>query len=89
MAKISESAILRPMAACIVSYVATEGLGHAVQVEAESLYEAAVLAVRTFKQYDCELGELSKLKVQIRSSITHTFTLEENPFLAAGRSKES
>jgi hypothetical protein len=46
--------ILRRMALCIVSYVDTEGLRHTVEVEAESLYEAAALAVRTFKQHDCE-----------------------------------
>lgn len=44
------------MAACIVSYLDTEGLRHTVEVEAESLYEAAVLAMRTFKDHDCEPG---------------------------------
>jgi len=70
--EITENGILRDMAACIVSYVDVEGLRHRVEVEAESLYEAAVLAVRTFRQHDCEPGELSKLEVKIRSSITHT-----------------
>ena len=65
------------MAACFVSYVDTEGLRHAVEVEAESLYEAAALAVRTFRQHDCEPGELSKIEVEIRSSITHTVTLKK------------
>ncbi len=36
------------MAVCIVSYLDTGGLRHAVEVEAGSLYEAAVLAMRTF-----------------------------------------
>ncbi len=66
----------RFMAACIVSYVDVEGLRHAVEVEAESLYEAAVLAVRTFRQHHCEPGELSKIEVEIRSSITNTVTLK-------------
>lgn len=57
------------MAACIVSFVDMEGLRHAVEVEAESLYEAAVVAVRTFRQHHCEPGEMSKLEVEIRSSI--------------------
>jgi len=65
------------MAACIVSFVDTEGLRHAVEVEADSLFEAAALAVRTFKQHDCTPGELSKLEVEIRSSITHTVTLKK------------
>jgi len=77
LAKISENVILRLMAACIVSYVDVEGLRHAVEVEAESLYEAAALAVRTFRQHDCAPGELSKLEVEIRSSITHTVTLKK------------
>lgn len=65
------------MAACIVSYVDVEGLRHAVEVEAESLYEAAALAVRTFRQHDCTPGELSKIEVEVRSSITHTVTLKK------------
>jgi hypothetical protein len=62
------------MAACIVSFLDTEGLRHSVEVEAESLYEAAVLAMRTFKEHDCEPGLVSKLEVEIRSSIVHTVT---------------
>jgi hypothetical protein len=65
------------MAACIVSYLDTEGLRHTVEVEAESLYEAAVLAVRTFRQHACEPGQLSKLEVEVRSSVTHTITLRK------------
>ncbi len=62
------------MACCIVSYLDTEGLRHTVEVDAESLYEAAALAIRAFKQHDWEPGDLSKLEVEIRSSITHTVT---------------
>ncbi len=65
------------MAACVVSYIDTEGLRHAVEVEAESLYEAAVIAISTFRQHHCEPGELSKIDVEIRSSITHTVTLKK------------
>ena len=65
------------MAACIVSFVDIEGLRHSVEVEAETLFEAAVLAVRTFKQHHCEPGELSIIEVEIRSSITHTVTLKK------------
>ena len=62
------------MASCIVSYLDTEGLRHTVEVEAESLYEAAALAIRIFKQHDCEPGTISLLEVEIRSSVTHTVT---------------
>jgi hypothetical protein len=65
------------MTACIVSYLDSEGMRHAVEVEAESLYEAAVLAVRTFKQHQCEPGPASKLEVEIRSSVTHTVTMRK------------
>lgn len=77
MAKLSENAKLRPMAACIVSYLDSEGLSHIGGVEAESLYEAAVLAVRTLRQHACEPGQLSKLDIGVRSSVTHTITLRE------------
>ncbi len=77
LAKISENARLRHMAACIVSYLDTEGLRHTVEVDAESLYEASVLALRTFRQHECEPGQASKLEVEIRSSITHTVTLRK------------
>ncbi|HAF24570.1 MAG TPA: hypothetical protein DCK93_16985 [Blastocatellia bacterium] len=65
------------MATCIVSYLDTEGLRHTVEVEAESLFEAAALAVRTFRQHDCEPGAMSPIEVEIRSSITHTVTLKK------------
>ena len=39
LAKISENAILRLMAACIVSFVDLDGIRHSVEVEAEGLYE--------------------------------------------------
>ena len=64
----------RLVASCIVSYLDTDGLRHAVEVEAESLYEAAVLAIRTFRQHDCEPGQVSTLEVEVRSSVIHTIT---------------
>lgn len=62
------------MASCIVSYLDTEGLRHTVEVQAQSLYEAAVLAIRTFREHDCEPGPASKLEVEIRTSVIHTVT---------------
>ena len=67
----------RVMGSCTVSYLDTEGIRHSVEVEAATLYEAAVLAVKTFKQHHCEPGDLSKLDVEIRSSVTHTVTLKK------------
>jgi len=77
LAKVSENAKLRRMAACLVSYLDSEGLRHTVEVEAESLYEAAALAVRTFRQHACDPGQHSKLAVEVRSSVTHTITLKK------------
>jgi hypothetical protein len=74
LAKIIENARLRDVASCVVSYLDTEGLRHNVEVEAESLYEAAVLAIRTFRQHDCEPGQVSTLEVEVRSSVIHTVT---------------
>jgi hypothetical protein len=46
------------------------------KVEAESLYEAAVLALRTFKQHDCAPAEMTKLELEIRSSVVHETTVK-------------
>jgi hypothetical protein len=64
----------RSVTACIVSYLDIEGLRHSVEVDAESLYEAAVLAIRIFRQHECEPGLASRLEVEVRSSIVHTIT---------------
>lgn len=65
------------MAICNVSYLDTEGLRHKVEVQAESLYEAAVLALRAFREHDCEPVGMRELEVEIRSSITHTVTVQK------------
>jgi hypothetical protein len=65
------------MATCIVSFLDLSGIRHSVEVQADSLYEAVVLAVRTFKQHDCDPGEVNKLEVEIRSSVTHEVTLRK------------
>jgi hypothetical protein len=65
------------MAACRVSYVDFEGFRHSVELEAGSLYEAAVLAVSAFRRHDYELGDLTNLEVEIRTAITHTVTLKK------------
>jgi hypothetical protein len=55
----------------VVSYLDGSGIRHTVEVAADSLFEAAVLAMRTFKEHDCEPASLSKLEIEIRSSVTH------------------
>lgn len=65
------------MAKCLVSYLDISGIRHQVEVDAESMYEAAALAVKTFKDHDCEPGAMAQLEVEIRTSITHTLTVKK------------
>ena len=75
LAKITENAILRLMAACIVSFVDLDGIRHSVEVEAEGLYEASVLGLCAFRKHELEPGGLTQLEVEVRSSVTHTLTV--------------
>jgi hypothetical protein len=77
LAKISENAILRLMAACIVSFVDLDGIRHSVEVEAEGLYEASVLGLCAFRKHDLEPGGLTQLDVEVRSSVTHTLSVKK------------
>jgi hypothetical protein len=63
------------MPRAVVSYVDPEGIRHTVEIEeADSLYEAAVLAIHAFQKHNCEPGDVSMLDVEIRSAVTHTVT---------------
>ena len=65
------------MTKCFVSYLDISGIRHSVEVEAESMYEAAALAVKVFREHDCEPGAMAQLDVEIRTSITHTLTVKK------------
>jgi len=75
LAKISENAKLRHMAACIVSFVDLDGVRHSVEVEAEGLYEASVLGLYAFRKHELDPGGLTQLEVEVRSSVKHTLTV--------------
>ena len=62
------------MATCIVSFVDTLGFRHTVGVQAVSLFEAGVLAIRAFKQNGCPPGYVSEMEVEIRSPVKHMVT---------------
>jgi hypothetical protein len=62
------------MATCVVSFVDTLGFRHTVEVQAESLFEAGVLAIRAFKQNGCQPGYVTELEVEIRSPVRHFVT---------------
>jgi len=63
------------MADCVVSFVDLDGVRHSVEVEAEGLYEAAIVALAVFKKHDFQPGANTELKVEVRSAITHTVTV--------------
>jgi hypothetical protein len=65
------------MATCVVSYLDIEGLRHSVEVEAETLYEAAVLGLHTLKNHHCAPGYMGELNVEMRTSVTHTVPVKK------------
>lgn len=69
--------MLGRMATCVVSYLDTSGIRHTVEVDAQSLYEAAVLAIRVFREHDCEPREANRLEIEVRSSVVHTLTIRK------------
>ncbi len=65
-----------PARTCTVSFTGHDGIRHSVNVQAETLYEAVVLAIRTFRENDCAPSTASQLDVEARSpSVTHTVSL--------------
>jgi hypothetical protein len=75
------------MASCIVSYLDSSGVRHSVEVEADGLYEAAVLGVKALRENDCEPGEVRPIEVEVRKSVTHTLTLRRVHDYLNGASK--
>jgi hypothetical protein len=65
-----------PVQTCTVSFTDGEGIRHSVNVQAATLYEAAALAVRTFREHGCPPGPASRLDVEARSpSVKHTVSM--------------
>jgi hypothetical protein len=65
-----------PARACTVSFTGADGIRHSVNVQAETLYEAVVLAIRAFREHDCAPGTASQLEVEAKSpSVTHTVSV--------------
>ena len=66
--------------ACIVSFTDARGIRHSTAVEAESLYEAVVLAINRFRQdpWMEAVGEATLLDVEIRQpSTSHSLSLKQ------------
>jgi hypothetical protein len=67
-----------PARTCTVSFTDTDGIRHSVNVQAGTLYEAVVLAVRAFREHHCAPGPASQMEVEARSpSVTHTVRISK------------
>lgn len=65
---------------CTVSYVGLSGIRHAVDVQAESVYEAAAAALAVFKgcEWSDGVGAAMPLHVKVRQpETTHTVTVDQ------------
>jgi hypothetical protein len=66
--------------ACAVSFVDVRGVRHSVEVEAESLYEAAVLATCRFRgdPWIHQVGPGTVLDIEVREPSTrHSISLQQ------------
>lgn len=69
-----------PSRACCVSFVGTSGIRHGVDVDAESVFEAAVKAIARFREdpWMEQVGSVTPLDIEIRElSTTHSVTLKQ------------
>lgn len=76
--------------ACRVRYTDTRGLRHSVEVEAESLYEAAVLGLRRFADDPWlePIGPATLLDVEVRTpATTHAISLQQVERWLAGATR--
>ncbi len=63
---------------CVVSYSDPEGLEHSVVVMADSLFEAAAMALRGFNTHGCPPGPAARLRVQVTPpAVTHIVTVQK------------
>lgn len=67
---------------CVVSFVDSTGIRHSVEVGAESLYEAAALAVREFRRHpwvdDVEPGTVTPLSIKVKTpATTHEVSIQQ------------
>jgi hypothetical protein len=65
---------------CLVSFTGPSGIRHSISVEAESLYEAAVLAVTRFRKnvWGEQVGSGIGLDIEVReASAVHSLTLHQ------------
>ena len=76
---------------CRVSFTDSEGIPHAVEIQAESLYEAVALAVAEFRADDLTAmpGPMTEFTVSIqRPAIEHRIRLSQVSRWAEGNTRE-
>ena len=70
-----------PPRSCVVTLTDSRGIRHSVEVTAESLFEAGVLAVTTFRKagwVEEAPGLASRLEIEVREpAVKHTVTLAQ------------
>ena len=75
---------------CAVSFTDIRGIRHTAEVEAESLYEAAVQGIRRLNQdpWIERIGPGTKLEIAVREpATTHALTVEQVERWLAGATK--
>jgi hypothetical protein len=69
-----------PLRTCAVSFVDVRGIRHVAEVQAESLYEAAILGIRVFRgdPWIDHVGPATVFDVEVREPGTkHAITLQQ------------
>jgi hypothetical protein len=75
---------------CAVSFMDLRGIRHTAEVEADSLYEAAVQGIRRLNQdpWIERIGPGTKLEIEVREpAVTHALTVEQVERWLAGATK--
>lgn len=65
---------------CTVSFRDASGIQHSLEITAESLYEAAALAIKVFrsKKWDVPLPPPTALQIAVKApAVTHTLTIKQ------------
>jgi hypothetical protein len=76
--------------ACIVSFKDARGIRHSAEVEAESLYEAAVLGLRRLNEDPWleKIGPATLLEIEVRTpATTHAISLQQIERWLAGATR--
>jgi hypothetical protein len=80
-----------PPRSCLVTLIDSRGIRHSVEVTAESLFEAGVLAVTAFRKagwVEEAPGLASRLEIEVREpAVKHTVTLAQLQRWAYGTAK--